>query len=307
MRYTLPRIWTQETSREFGIYWSDALMYGTLQPVPEADELLKFYDSDRYSDYLSGVGKTKSTPRKEGLVDKIITKLAWQLDKGDPEAAEYLVQNVDISGHICDIGCGDGQLLKTLQPHCRSATGIDPSKVSIQALAEKELDGFLGTAEVLPVEVLERRFDVITMQQSLEHCSDPVLAMQNIRGICATNGRLLVEVPNHECFGFAKYGPAWFHTDAGRHIHFFTARSLGELAASTGWQALHFGYFSYTRQFSASWISSMQEVWDRLYDTPSIPGARRAKQSDRLTDLMSTAFAQRGLQYDVVRMVCAPA
>lgn len=304
LKYLLPKIWTQKNSRKFGIYWSEELKYGTLRPEPSDEELDAFYNIENYDDYLSG--KERKTGNSSSIADRIIAKIAWKFDKSELPAKDFAIAILNGSERVCDVGCGSGAFLQALKPYCGSVTGIDPSKISIDSLASNEIEGFLGSAEFLPKEILNKKFDLIAMQQSLEHCRDPVLALKNLRDICAPTGKLLIEVPNHECFGFAKYGPAWFHTDAGRHIHFFSAKSLTELLASTGWQAVEASYLSFSRQFSRDWISSMQDVWDSLYDTQSNGVTQRPRQLDRITDLFSCAWRSRAERYDVIRVFCSP-
>ena len=304
LRFSLPKIKKQKASRSFGIYWSESLGLGVLWPEPTDEELEAFYETEAYGAYLSGKEERKAS--SESLSDRLLRRIAQVFDKSDPWPAEYLIPSLNGSENVCDIGCGSGVLLKTLRPHCRSAYGIDPSGVSLDCLKSQGIEAFQGTAEELPREVLGKSFDLITMQHSLEHCRNPATALQNIRKICAPTGRLLIEVPNHENFGFSKYGPAWYHSDAGRHLHFFTARSLAKLASLTGWQTKEVGYFLYTRQFSENWIASMQNVWDNLYLKETPPGTRRAKKADRLIDLLCSATMRRPRRYEVLRVVLSP-
>ena len=64
------------------------------------------------------------------------------------------------------------------------------------------------------------------MFQSLEHCREPALAVSNAVSLLKPNGLLVIDVPNMDCVGFKKYGPVWWHTDAGRHLQFLTKASL---------------------------------------------------------------------------------
>jgi 2-polyprenyl-3-methyl-5-hydroxy-6-metoxy-1,4-benzoquinol methylase len=272
--------------------------------LPSTAELDEFYDTGKYDEYLSGI--TKSCNGKIGFWDKVITKIAWKLDNSDQSADVFLLKDIAGSENVCDIGCGSGDLLERLRPHVGSVVGIDPSPVSINALESKGITGFLGTGEALPEELLKKKFDLITMQQSLEHCLNPVQVLTNIRDLCSPGGKFLIEVPNHENYGFSKYGPAWFHTDAGRHIQFFSRKSLSNLLSATGWDVTHVGFFSYTRQFGPQWVNSMQEVWDCLYSEIGSGDVRRARQSDRIIDLMRSVLLERSQKYDVLRVVCSP-
>ncbi|HEX3523103.1 MAG TPA: hypothetical protein VHT52_13570, partial [Stellaceae bacterium] len=58
----------------FGIYWSKALSFGRLWPVPTDDELNAFYDIPVYDDYLSGKDNPKLT--RSSLLSRACVKLA---------------------------------------------------------------------------------------------------------------------------------------------------------------------------------------------------------------------------------------
>ena len=58
-------------------------------------------------------------------------------------------------------------------------------------------------------------------------------AIRNCTSVLKPGG-ILIEVPNHEAYGFSQRGPVWFHTDAGRHIHFFSGVSLRQALSDAG-------------------------------------------------------------------------
>lgn len=300
LRYALPKIWTQKESRAFGIYWSDNLCVGKLYPEPTSEELDQFYRFEQYDAYLSGTDGPAATSAP--FLQRVMTKLAWYADKSEPRGSDYL--RAQVKGHetVCDIGCGSGSLLSEIRAGVAAVTGVDPNPASLAALRKNGIEGFQGTAEDLPDALQGRRFDLVTMQQSLEHCRDPGKALSNIRRLCAEGGHCLIEVPNHENYGYDKYGPAWFHTDAGRHLHFFTARSVCDLLEEAGFRPLHVGYLNYTRQFGADWNRSMQEVWDRLYQDASQAPVRRPSAQDTVRDFLHSALLSKAKKYDVLRV-----
>lgn len=305
LRYVFPKIWTQKQSRPFGLYWSDDLAFGKLHPAPMLEELDRFYAFDTYDDYLSGTSDVSRT--YPSFTERVITRLAWLRDRSEPGGSKFLRPRVTRDHTVCDVGCGSGNLLAGLQPHVKVVTGVDPSPASLAALEQKGFEGLEGTAEDLPQALRERRFDLVTMQQSLEHCRDPATALDNIRALCADHGHCLIEVPNHACFGFDRYGPVWFHTDAGRHLHFFTAKSLCALLEHAGFAPLHVGYRNYTRQFGGDWYRSMQEVWDGLYRDGSAAPVSRPTPKNAALDFVKSLTLEPAQQYDVLRVFCAAA
>jgi ubiquinone/menaquinone biosynthesis C-methylase UbiE len=72
---------------------------------------------------------------------------------------------------VLEIGCGDGKRLKFLQDRvgCK-ATGLDPSKVAVEAAQINGVHAVVGTAEELPFE--GSRFDVVIFGFCLYLCDD---------------------------------------------------------------------------------------------------------------------------------------
>lgn len=282
----LSRIWTQKDSRRFGLYWSGD--YGKLHPLPTTEELQRFYDVDDYSTYLMGSKKAdQGTSAKRSGLAALVPRIAGRLDKGTGALA--MIEGLPRNSAI-DIGCGSGDFLNRLG--FPDMVGVDPSPVSVGAVRKRGIEAHQTSAEALPE--FDRTFDLVSMQQSLEHCLDPKLALENARRVCG--GYLLIGVPNCENFGFRKYGPAWYHTDAGRHINFFTAKSLCKMIEATGFETVKIDYWGYARQFSHSWMHAMGEVANAL-------DIRSPNALDPWLDFARSRFLSRAASYDVLRVL----
>jgi 2-polyprenyl-3-methyl-5-hydroxy-6-metoxy-1,4-benzoquinol methylase len=303
LRYVLPKIWTQKTSRPFGIYWSSSLKYGILHPEPTDGELGSFYDTEGYVSYLTGE-KQQRSPLKTTLSDRIIFKLLYMFDRGVDDPVPSILASCKVARPtVCDIGCGSGDFLQRIRPHSAEVLGIDPSPHSGQAVTARGIEFHQGTAEQIPSGVRTKKFDVVTLFHSLEHCRKPKLALANARSLLKRNGLLVVDVPNMDCLGFRTYRQAWYHTDAGRHLHFFTPRSLRALCADLDLTHVAIEYSGFSRQFISQWIAGMDEVWDSLFVESSALGAPpRPSRARSLDYLLRAIFLPARLKYDIFRL-----
>jgi 2-polyprenyl-3-methyl-5-hydroxy-6-metoxy-1,4-benzoquinol methylase len=302
LRWILPTIWTVGSGRTFGIYWSDELRYGALHPEPTEDELAEFYQIESYDEYLGGTGRQSAS--NPNLFSRVVVKLAYLADRGINNPIPSILRT---SGgqrlSVCDIGCGSGSFLNTIKSHCAYVVGIDPSEVSGSAVRARGIEFYPGTAEQLPAAVATRRFDVVSMFQSLEHCRDPRLSIMNAKGLVKSGGLIVVDVPNMDCLGFKFYRQAWYHTDAGRHLHFFSLRSLSALFRSAGLVPFKVEYCGFTGQFTPGWISAMGEVWDNLFaQSPAVSTPPRPSLARSTLYLAVALLATHRLKYDVVRV-----
>jgi len=118
-------------------------------------------------------------------------------------------------GRLLDAGCGSGLFLHYAKRHYE-VTGIDIDGEAITAARE-----MYGISDVHSLSLKEfgaafrdRRFDVITMFEVLEHLDDPIGHVEVLKSLLAPGGVLVVSVPNRERksfnedkFGIADYPP----------------------------------------------------------------------------------------------------
>jgi 2-polyprenyl-3-methyl-5-hydroxy-6-metoxy-1,4-benzoquinol methylase len=294
LRYPISKIWTQKASRSFGIYWSDNIGFGRLWPEPTPEELHGFYDIPDYDAYMSGVEKAVRPPN---ILSRIIMRSAWLADKSSNDCIATILSLQGSAKTVCDIGCGNGAFLEAMRSAGAKPTGIDPSRVSATAIATKSIEFFDGTAEYVPKELADRRFDVVSMFQSLEHCRDPLKAVSNAASLLSSTGLLVIDVPNMGCRGFDKYGAAWWHTDAGRHLQFFQKHSLEMLLARAGMRAVQWEYQGFTNQFTSGWIDDMRVAWDAIRPNTPRPSLTRSA-----TYLPLAMLSPPERKYEIIRV-----
>jgi 2-polyprenyl-3-methyl-5-hydroxy-6-metoxy-1,4-benzoquinol methylase len=286
------------------LYWSEECAYGRLHPLPTEEELAHFYASVSYEGYLAGKCEY-SRVRKKRILRRLIESLVYRIARGVQVApdttAKVIHEYVGVSSDICDIGCGSGVLLSGLAVLGHRVFGIEPNKEARELGNQRGIEIVEGAGEDVS-RAGDRRFDVVSMVQSLEHARDPLAAVRNCAELLKPGGLLWLEVPNHECMGFAIRGPVWFHTDAGRHIHFFTRASLTKIVELAGLEVVETRYAGYLRQFY--WLDAEANVWDALYaDRAVLHGAEPPPRPDEwslLTLAWQTRNASPAAQCDSV-------
>jgi 2-polyprenyl-3-methyl-5-hydroxy-6-metoxy-1,4-benzoquinol methylase len=304
-KFTIPRVLTLRASRPFAIYWSEKLAYGRLHPTPTKEELFRFYDTENYAEYLNPGSGERIPARPQGahsLLDRLLSRLAWCMDRGEEDPIPSIKLLAEGSGKtVCDIGCGSCSFLARMGAEGYKLVGVDPNESARLAAAKRGVEFFRGTGEDIPETLLQRKFDVVTMFHSLEHCSNPRATLVNLSTLLADKGVACIEVPNHGCIGFDMYGPCWFHTDAGRHIFFFTKDSLETALREAGLKVVHWEYSMYARQFGKEWLATMQDVWDKIY-TGFVSEFPKPADSHRYKHFLRTIGASAVRRYEVIRV-----
>ena len=304
LRYPLPKIWTQKSGRPFGIYWSDKLAYGRLWPLPTDDELRAFYDTASYDAYMAGKSDARKT--SNSLLSKVAIKLAYLSDRGvvDPTPTIIALSRGTIAS-VCDLGCGSGLFLEAMRKAgAKTLVGVDPSDKSGASVRARGMEFFHGTAET--ARAINRRFDVVSMFSSLEHCREAHEAVAGAVSLLDTNGILVIDVPNLQSLGFQTYKQCWYHTDAGRHLHFFTQRSLASLLEICGATPIKWEFCLFVSEFTPGYLASMQEVWDSLYTNELADFPPRPSLFRSMAYLPRAALSPDLYKYQMMRVYARP-
>ena len=134
-----------------------------------------------------------------------------------------------------DVGCATGNFMKIARENGWQVLGIEPIEKAAQLAREnyqlEVITGSLSTAQ-LP----ESTFDVITMWDVLEHLPSPKQAFQKSLEILKPGGICVFSIPNLASFDRYIFGKYWIGWDPPRHFHLFSAQTLQQLVAMTGFQ-----------------------------------------------------------------------
>jgi SAM-dependent methyltransferase len=303
-RYRPARIWHQPAgSRTYGVDWCAACDFGLLVPRPTLEDHQGFHSAD----YFEGMARGGSADQtaKADLLKRLRIHLSWRLDRGEPLNAQFIHRVLGAKpSSVCDIGCGSGALIAALVALGHRAIGVEPNEHARQRALKRGVEAHAGFAESLPEAVRNQQYDAIIMNQVLEHCLDARSALRNLAELLKKGGRLCMEVPNNSCIASEELGLVWFHRDAGRHVSFFTPRSLPRLAESIGLRVQKTFYSGFVSQFAGQRLATAQMVWDQLYAEKGPSAACRRPSSGSFWRLLArSAFTAVPRKYEVFGIV----
>ncbi|MGL5633629.1 MAG: class I SAM-dependent methyltransferase [Sarcina sp.] len=131
---------------------------------------------------------------------------------------------------ILDIGCGGGLFLDYFKKKGHLVYGVEPALNLRASLEEKEIEVFTGS--IYDVD-LKEKFDVITLNNVLEHIENPDLVIEKAYELLDDEGILIVKVPNdfnliqEEANRFVEKKDWWVcYPD---HLNYFNLTSLVKL------------------------------------------------------------------------------
>lgn len=156
-----------------------------------------------------------------------------------PEMLRFIPDSTE---RLLDIGCGEGRFgaaVKQKLPRCET-WGLEPSAAAKEAATrnDKVVTGTIDAIKDLP----QGYFDVVTMNDVLEHIeySEPVL--EGIKGLLKPGGRLVLSLPNVRFYLHLRdliFHKDWEYKDFGildrTHLRFFTQKSATRLLRENGY------------------------------------------------------------------------
>lgn len=183
-----------------------------LHPQPAASELRSYYPKDYWFQPDESVGgRLRDLYRRLVLRDHV--SFVRRALRNAPE------------GPVLDVGCGSGLLAGALRRHDIAAFGLDSSPEA--AAMAWRLHGVPALCGDLRRKALRPgSFSAVTMFHLLEHVYNPREYLEAARSLLKRNGRLIIQVPNADCWQFRLFGARWNGVDAPRHLHLFREHNL---------------------------------------------------------------------------------
>jgi len=143
---------------------------------------------------------------------------------------------------LLDVGCGSGAFGRVVREKwgCR-VNGVELNPAAA-ANARLVLD-HVFEADIINLSI-EERFDVITVNDVLEHVENPEVLLEKLAGLVTRDGRLVISIPNVGHWSIVEdlLAGHWDYLPAGLlcidHLRFFTRRSVVSMMERAGWQPL---------------------------------------------------------------------
>ena len=146
-------------------------------------------------------------------------------------------------GTVLDVGCGGGLFLRMMKERGADVLGLDFSAEAARVAREQNgvrvIVGDLATAPIDPASCA-----LITMYHVVEHLIDPAIYLRAAAKLLERGGRLIVQVPDRDCWEAAMLGADWTGLDVPRHLHVFRSSDLRRLLRSCGFEVVREKHFS---------------------------------------------------------------
>lgn len=212
-----------------------------VNPLPTKEALGSIYPSN-----LKNYGEFDSRP---GLAFRIKSYL-------DGRRLEALTRHIPEGGRLLDVGCAAGMLLDSVKRSCPNINvleGLEISRAAAVGARRKGYRTYISTIE--DAELPEGYYDVIMMQQVIEHVHDPRRVIAKLYRALRPGGMLVMETPHLNSWDHRAFSRGyWEGYHIPRHFNLWQTDGMKQLVDEAG-----FSNFSFNKRIKpVHWTFSLQ-------------------------------------------------
>lgn len=158
------------------------------------------------------------------------------------------------SGRLLDVGCSTGYFLNAARLDFEPC-GVEPSRWAAEyACSRLRLEVHHGT--LADASLAEGSFDVITLNDVIEHLTDPLAALGTLRALLRPRGLLYLVTPNIRSLSARLLGGRWWGLRPA-HLYYFAPDTLSAMLEKAGFEVAQVK--SYGRIFTYGyWLSRLK-------------------------------------------------
>ena len=244
------------TSREFAVVRCGECGLLRLDPQPPPEELGRYYPENYwFAPDESAASRMEEAYRRLVLRDHV-------------QFVAQALRSSTARGPLLDVGCGGGLFLGMMRERGFRVVGLDNSRDAAGiAWRRQQVPAVVADTERAPLRA--GSLAGLTMFHVMEHLYDPRAYLRAARELLASDGRLIVQVPNAASWQARLLGRAWNGADVPRHLFDFRDLDLVKILEGAGFEVLRRKYFS-LRDNPAGLASSLAPSLD--------PMARRVRR-----------------------------
>jgi 2-polyprenyl-3-methyl-5-hydroxy-6-metoxy-1,4-benzoquinol methylase len=186
-------------------------------PQPSPDQLKELYE--RYYNF-GGEADTFYTKIREWFLLSSLYKLWLQWD-GD--ISFHLRQG---KGRLLDVGCNEGRTLSVYARNGFQAEGLELNELAAAVARQR---GFMVFTEPLDKFNPDKVYDVVVLSNVLEHATDPLEMLRDVRRLLRSGGQVWISCPNADSYWRRFFGRSWINWHVPFHLWHFTPITLTNL------------------------------------------------------------------------------
>jgi len=201
------------SSKDFVIKECRVCGFAFTSEPPDEKDIAKFYISEAYISH---------SDKKQSLTDHV-----YHLARNYMLRKKYnLVRKMTgrITGSLVDIGSGTGYFAHYMNKNGWNVKGVELSEHAREYSISRFSLTVVSPSELSAIK--DRSADCVTLWHVLEHLSDPLLWMNEIKRILKDDGKCIIALPNIKSADAEWFGSEWAALDVPRHLWHFSPMTL---------------------------------------------------------------------------------
>ncbi len=207
-----------------------------LNPQPSDDELARIYGANYF------LGSDSDTSRQA------VSEIKWATARLYlSEISRYC--GLD-SGHLLEVGCGDGDFLTLAEADGWRVTGIEYSPAACEKARQRLKNGEVLNGELQTAGLPAEQFDLCVLSDVIEHVRSPLDFLQEIHRVLKPGGTLFIATPAIDSWSARFLRQKWMEFKV-EHLTYFDRQTVQTLlfksgfrdvVVQPGWKILNFDY-----------------------------------------------------------------
>jgi len=199
-----------------------------INPLPSNEFLQVLY---------KGIGNYGEFDSKPGLAFRVKRYL-------DKISFKKFVRNDLKELRFLDVGCSPGAMMDIVSNYYTEFKVLDGIEISEEAAfvpKKKGYNVFVGIAEEIKLE--QNYYDLIYMQQVIEHLTEPIKVIKNLYNSLRTGGKLVIETPGLFTWDYKLFKKgSWEAYHIPRHLNIWTEEGMYKLLKNSGFNKIQHNY-----------------------------------------------------------------
>jgi SAM-dependent methyltransferase len=151
------------------------------------------------------------------------------------ERIKRINRKIGKRGRMLDIGSALGDsLVEAKLLGWKNLYGVELSKYAARESQKKGLNVKIGTLKKAAFP--SNYFDVVTLQDVVEHFKDPLAELKEVYRVLRTDGIVFVVTPDVDGFWAKLLGKLWYHYKPGEHIIYLSQKTLKKALVDVGFK-----------------------------------------------------------------------
>ena len=219
-----------------------------LNPRPAVESASMIYPPTYYT--ISGAHRSGALSLLGRVKDVVVTR-----------RMRALLQDIPPGARVLEVGCGDGSLLLAIR-RIRADLDLTGLDLKIEERRRRTLhEQRIASLEAFLEDVVfERDYDLIIMNQLVEHLWDVKGCLAKLNLALANRGRLSIATPNLDGWDYRFFREgSWGGYYFPRHLNLFSGSALKHVLGDCG-----FGVVAHQPLVAPLvWIGTLRAVWKR--------------------------------------------